>query len=534
MKEEGIRNFPRAWIEWSRIHDALFEYASKIRSCRATPPVRFRSFEMEFSADRNKNSALLIQRNRRKKVVPTALIAVFFIASVGGAFGGGVSCGPQVKGQGHGVAKLIKRAWDHGAYKCAPKDLTLAEAHLRFARDRLSQGKYFNAKEHMTLAEHHVREALRKSPKERCAPREIVEAPLPRPVKAEVKFVDRDGDGIPDHLDKCPGEAEDFDGFEDEDGCPEPDNDGDGICDPNPVIQARLAHWEATGVCRGKDKCPGMDPDKLSDFIRTREDFDGFEDEDGCPEPDNDGDGICDPNPVIQAGLAHWEATGVCRGKDKCPGADGDKANDFAATREDFDGFEDEDGCPEPDNDGDGICDDNPEIQNNLDYWESVDACTGKDLCPGKDEDKANDFADVRGGKFNPHKQEDGCPVKLKLIVVTKKRIELKQKVYFEFDRARIQEVSFPLLNEVASVLKDRPTMRVRIEGHTDSRGRRAYNLRLSRRRANSVRQYLIEQGVSGDRMEAQGYGMSRPIATNRTEEGRDKNRRVEFHIIQR
>ncbi|MEO7733229.1 MAG: thrombospondin type 3 repeat-containing protein, partial [Kofleriaceae bacterium] len=108
---------------------------------------------------------------------------------------------------------------------------------------------------------------------------------------------DRDGDGVPDSIDACPDEAEDKDGFQDEDGCPDLDNDGDGIPD-------------------AADECPNEPEDK-----------DGFQDEDGCPEPDNDKDGIAD---VV----------------DRCPDA-----------AEDRDNFEDEDGCPDEDNDGDGFAD---------------------------------------------------------------------------------------------------------------------------------------------------------------------------------
>jgi outer membrane protein OmpA-like peptidoglycan-associated protein len=128
---------------------------------------------------------------------------------------------------------------------------------------------------------------------------------------AAVADGDKDRDGIPDAIDRCPDVPEDKDDFEDEDGCPEADNDKDGIQD-------------------GKDNCP-LEP----------EDKDGFQDEDGCPDPDNDRDGIPDV-------------------KDKCP-------ND----PEDKDGFEDEDGCPEVDNDKDGIadvqdlCPNEPETVNN-------------------------------------------------------------------------------------------------------------------------------------------------------------------------
>jgi OOP family OmpA-OmpF porin len=129
---------------------------------------------------------------------------------------------------------------------------------------------------------------------------------------------DKDGDGIPDDVDKCPNEPEDKDGFKDDDGCPDPDNDGDGIPD-------------------ALDKCPN-DP----------EDKDGFQDEDGCPDLDNDHDGIPD-------------------NLDKCPNEPEDK-----------DGFQDEDGCPDPDNDGDGIpdaidkCPNQPETFN---HYKDEDGC---------------------------------------------------------------------------------------------------------------------------------------------------------------
>jgi OOP family OmpA-OmpF porin len=129
---------------------------------------------------------------------------------------------------------------------------------------------------------------------------------------------DKDGDGIPDDVDKCPNEPEDKDGFQDDDGCPDPDNDHDGIPD-------------------NLDKCPN-DP----------EDKDGFQDEDGCPDYDNDHDGIPD-------------------NLDKCPNEPEDK-----------DGFQDEDGCPDPDNDGDGIpdaidkCPNQPETFN---HYKDEDGC---------------------------------------------------------------------------------------------------------------------------------------------------------------
>lgn len=142
---------------------------------------------------------------------------------------------------------------------------------------------------------------------------------------------DRDGDGIIDALDACPDEPEDKDGFEDSDGCPEPDNDGDGIPDV-------------------KDQCPN-----------EPEDFDGFQDEDGCPDPDNDGDGILDEHDLCPDEPENFNGF---QDGDGCPDekdSDGDGILDSLDQcpnePEDYDGFEDEDGCPDPDNDGDGIPD---------------------------------------------------------------------------------------------------------------------------------------------------------------------------------
>jgi OOP family OmpA-OmpF porin len=85
----------------------------------------------------------------------------------------------------------------------------------------------------------------------------------------------------------------------------------------------------------------------------------------------------------------------------------------------------------------------------------------------------------------------------------------------------------------VVVALNGRPTMHIRIEGHTDSRGSHAYNLRLSQARADSVKEYLVGKGISSDRMEAKGYGPDQPIDDNRTRAGRERNRRVEFMITQ-
>jgi outer membrane protein OmpA-like peptidoglycan-associated protein len=174
---------------------------------------------------------------------------------------------------------------------------------------------------------------------------------------------------------------------------------------------------------------------------------------------------------------------GIVNGKDRCPDEP-----------EDFDGFEDEDGCPEADNDHDGVPDDDDE-------------------CP-----------DQAGPRSN-----DGCPLK-GTVVWRHGRLVIFGKVHFETGSARIQRRSDPLLDQIAFMVKDHPEVgRVRVEGYTDNVGPVDMNVRLSRERADSVRNALIERGVARDRLHTEGYGESHPVAPNRTRAGRAKNRRVEF-----
>jgi len=123
-------------------------------------------------------------------------------------------------------------------------------------------------------------------------------------------------------------------------------------------------------------------------------------------------------------------------------------------------------------------------------------------------------------------------PEKKAKVFIQKKKIVITEAIHFETGKATILPVSYSLLNEVAQVIKNNPGIRVRIEGHTDSVGSAAYNLRLSDARAASVMRYLTSQAVDPDRLESRGYGLTMPIADNATAEGRAKNRRVEFTII--
>ena len=295
----------------------------------------------------------------------------------------------------------------------------------------------------------------------------------------EPNIGDRDGDGLKDDVDKCPDDPEDFDGFQDEDGCPDPDNDHDGIPDVD-------------------DKCPDIP-----------EDFNGVEDEDGCPEGktnDRDGDGIPD-------------------NLDKCPDQP-----------EDFDGFEDADGCPDPDNDGDGILDVDdlcPNEPEDKDGFEDADGCPD----PDNDHDRILDKDDKCPNEpetYNGYQDADGCPDRGR-VVVTDTSIDILDVIYFEYDKAVIKSVSYPILDAVAATLQGNPGIQlIEIQGHTDERGDDAYNLDLSDRRAKAVMKYLVDKGVDEKRLTAQGYGETQPLDRGHNEKAWSKNRRVAFLIIKR
>lgn len=124
-------------------------------------------------------------------------------------------------------------------------------------------------------------------------------------------------------------------------------------------------------------------------------------------------------------------------------------------------------------------------------------------------------------------------PEPQKRVEVREDRIVINEKIQFELDSAKIMEASHDLLNEVAKVIKEHPGIKkIHIEGHASAEGSDAHNLKLSKNRANAVMKYLTKQGgIAKDMLSAEGYGETRPIADNETEEGREKNRRVEFMI---
>jgi outer membrane protein OmpA-like peptidoglycan-associated protein len=192
-------------------------------------------------------------------------------------------------------------------------------------------------------------------------------------------------------------------------------------------------------------------------------------DADGCPDTDNDGDGVDDAN-------------------DACPNEKGAIADR---------------GCPQLDRDRDGVGD-------------SVDAC------PDAPE------------TMNGYSDEDGCPdTKPTRIEITEEQIVIKQRVNFATGKATILGDSFPVLDDVAQVMRDYPRLKVEIGGHTDNVGDEAVNQRLSKARADAVFEYLLTKGIPANRMMTVGYGEMKPIDTNSTDAGRLANRRVEFRITE-
>ncbi len=321
---------------------------------------------------------------------------------------------------------------------------------------------------------------------------------------------DKDWDGIANRDDACPKTAEDFDSYEDEDGCPELDNDMDGLAD---VDDRCPTDPEDIDGYLDDDGCPDPDNDldRIADSMDAcpdeAEDPDGFEDEDGCPELDNDKDGIVDHLDLCKN---HPEDFDGFYDDDGCPEEEADRDADGIIDNldpcpnnaEDFDKFEDDDGCPDFDNDGDGIAD-------------------VADLCPLQPEE------------FNGHLDEDGCPDEVKAIL-TAQKIMILDKVQFDVGLASIKRDSHGLLDQVVATLQNNPQVgRIRIEGHTDAQGGTALNQDLSERRALAVRTYLIDHGVDPKRLVARGYGEMYPLMSNATPEGREMNRRVEFIIAE-
>jgi outer membrane protein OmpA-like peptidoglycan-associated protein len=205
---------------------------------------------------------------------------------------------------------------------------------------------------------------------------------------------------------------------------------------------------------------------------------------------------------------------------------DGDGVPDVDDLCPDVAGPADRHGCPVfTDRDGDGVADDIdrcPELPGPKENF----GCPWPDRDGDRVPDKDDKCPDEPGTPEN-----QGCARKTTLIVVKRDRIELKQQIHFQPNRAVILKDSYEVLNEVAEALKQASNVTVRIEGHTDNVGKRSENLQLSQDRADSVKEYLVKEGVPAAQLRPVGYGQKRPIASNASRAGRTLNRRVEFRM---
>ncbi len=265
-----------------------------------------------------------------------------------------------------------------------------------------------------------------------------------------------------------------------------PDRDGDGVPDD-------------------KDACPDMRGKWPT----------------GCPDSlDSDGDGIPDNRDLCPAEFGTVAFKGCA---DPDPDHDGilGAADHCPLEPEDKDGYQDEDGCPDLDDDADGI----PDVDDACPRQAGPAATLG---CPDRDGDGVADHddscPDVHGLQ-----SEQGCPL-YKTVKVTAGRIELNRKL--EMNGSVPAPKSVALLEEVLQALTDRSALCVRVEGHTEAKGKAEANLKVSQSRADGVRTWLMAHGISPSRISARGLGQTQPIADNGTADGREANRRIELVVV--
>ncbi|OGX84755.1 hypothetical protein BEN47_15960 [Hymenobacter lapidarius] len=288
--------------------------------------------------------------------------------------------------------------------------------------------------------------------------------------------------------------------------------DGDPVRDDNRIDDRFLQHTagltfalgqmkdeDKDGVSDKKDKCPGTPAGVAVD-------------PNGCP-LDKDGDGVPDYQDKCpdEKGLAALEG---------CPDRDGDGVRDADDKCPDTPGKAELAGCPDADNDGvtdqDDKCPDTP-------AGVKVDASG----CPlDRDGDGVPDFQDRCPDRAGPASNK-GCPE----IKAEAKKIlnEATKYINFDFNKATLKASSYPKLEQMVQIMNDYPDYSLSIAGHTDSKGADNFNLGLSYERAASARAYMLSKGIPAERIEARGYGETKPIADNATAAGQALNRRVDF-----
>lgn len=261
------------------------------------------------------------------------------------------------------------------------------------------------------------------------------------------------------------------------------DKDKDGIFDKEDACP------EVFGLVAFKG-CPDTDADGIQDSEDRCPEVAGPAEHKGCP--DSDGDGIVD----IDDACPQVKGLPAFKG---CPDTDGDGLTDKDDNCPTVAGPKDNRGCPWPDTDGDGVLDKD-------------------DACPT-----------VFGVK-----EERGCPAKPKEVITQEAKAQLDsfaKAIYFNSGKDTFKPGVTEKLDQIAAIMKQHPEANFSIDGHTDSDGDEKMNQVLSEKRANAVKKYLESKGVTG-RLTAAGYGENRPIANNKTSEGKAENRRVEITLV--
>jgi outer membrane protein OmpA-like peptidoglycan-associated protein len=233
---------------------------------------------------------------------------------------------------------------------------------------------------------------------------------------------------------------------------------------------------------------------------------------------DSDKDGINDEEDAcpLQAGTIAWHGCPV-------PDTDHDGIDDEHDSCKTVAGLARYHGCPVPDTDGDGIDDEQ-------DSCKTIAGTAIYHGCPIPDTDKdgVNDEADKCPDQPGSAENQ-GCPVVRKEII--EKVAFQAHAVLFESSSNRLTKSSYQALDELSDTLRTNPELHLTIAGHTDSTGIPAHNLLLSKQRADAVKNYLLKKGIATNRISTIGYGQERPIADNKTPEGKAINRRVEFKL---
>ncbi len=322
---------------------------------------------------------------------------------------------------------------------------------------------------------------------------------------------DKDKDGVSNGKDECkkvPGVWE----FK---GCP--DTDADGVQDKEDKCPLEAGKKELGG-------CPDKDNDTITDANDKCPEVAGLVKFNGCPDTDNDG--------IIDGEDSCPEAAGPAEHKG-CPDQDGDGVVDKDDKCADEKGLAQFNGCADSDNDG---------IANPDDACPEVAGTAAFKGCPDRDSDGVADKGDqcpeVAGPASNngcPLPVAPAAPAKVEEVKLTQEEAKVVKEAFsdleFENGKAIIKQESLSSLDELSDLLLNRP-YRLLLSGHTDNVGNAAANVKLSKARAEAVKTYLVKSGVTTDKIITEGWGSKKPIASNKTPQGRQKNRRVEFKII--